>query len=123
MHVKVIIKEPFKDFRVVVVGKEDFSKLVGGLIEFVTLGPDLEIIINEEGKLLGLPANLLNFLHGDVIFGTAIFVKVDGYGEVRNLTEAEAILPNLRKLFPSLTEEASEKIDPEDFMQVRVYPF
>lgn len=36
---------------------ESFQKAVGGYIETVTLATDAVIIVNEEGLLLGLPAN------------------------------------------------------------------
>lgn len=36
---------------------ESFQKEVGGYIEAVTIAEDLVLIVNEEGRLLGLPEN------------------------------------------------------------------
>lgn len=38
-------------------GLEELQKIVGGLIEIVQLDEDRIMVINEEGKLLGLPIN------------------------------------------------------------------
>lgn len=50
--------------------------LVGGYIETLTLGGGIVMIVNEEGKILGLPLNFR--LGSDSIRGTAVFVSVDG---------------------------------------------
>ena len=54
---------------------EGLQKEVEGYIETVTLD-DATIIVNEEGKLLGLPANR-NF-RGDILCGTILICGVDG---------------------------------------------
>ena len=54
---------------------------VDGYIDTVTLGNGIVVLVNEEGKLLGLPVNgqLLYWpLHRDVLFGTVVFVRSDG---------------------------------------------
>ena len=50
---------------------ETFQRLVGGYIETVMLPQNTVMIVNEEGKLKGLPHNF--FYAGDDIVGTAVF--------------------------------------------------
>lgn len=45
-------------------------------IETVSVSRDLALIVNEEGKLQGLPANVL--FRGDWLVGTVVAVGVDG---------------------------------------------
>lgn len=52
------------------------QELVGGYIEPVCLPGGICMIVNEEGKLLGLEPNFP--LERDLIVGTAVFVGVDG---------------------------------------------
>ena len=54
-----------------------FQGLVGGYIETVTVTPGrLVLIVNEEGKLQGMPANVL--FREDWLVGTIVAVGVDG---------------------------------------------
>ena len=63
-----------------------FQQLVGGHIEAVYLPDQIIMIVNEEGKLIGLPPNFrLNY---DTIVGTAVFVSADGE-EVTGLSEQQ----------------------------------
>ena len=58
--INVIVKRPFEP-----VGRlkkidnthEALQRIVGGYIETVTVTPDVVIICNEEGRLMGLPDN------------------------------------------------------------------
>lgn len=55
---------------------EALQELVGGYIETVTLPPDLVVICNEEGRLIGLPFNCRVF---NIPFcGPIIFAGIDG---------------------------------------------
>lgn len=62
-----------------------FQEAVGGYIETVTLErTGLVVIVNEEGKLMGLPLNgMLNIgrLIGDPLAGTVLVVRADPNGE------------------------------------------
>jgi len=67
---------------------EEMQGLVGGLIEFVMLDDGTTLIINEEGKLQGLPCNLDATWHvadrlfsGDYIAGPAVLVSRQELGE------------------------------------------
>ena len=55
---------------------ENYQRIVGGYIECVRWDDDHVLIVNEEGKLLGLDKNFR--FGGDIIVGTAIWIGVDG---------------------------------------------
>jgi Domain of unknown function (DUF3846) len=77
-RITAIIVEPNKTPRVEVIDNtlKTFQKLVGGYIEKVSLSPTIDVIINEEGKLIGLEPNFRTKY--DVIVGTAVFVSHKG---------------------------------------------
>lgn len=60
---------------------------VGGLIEVITLSPTAAIIINDEGKLIGLEGN--RRFRNDVIVGNMLIVGVKGE-EFASLNDIEA---------------------------------
>ena len=55
---------------------EELQRIVGGLIEVVTVTNDMVIICNEEGLINDLPYNF-TFL-GTMFFGPVIFAGTDG---------------------------------------------
>lgn len=55
---------------------KDFQILVDGYIETITISPDLVIICNENGRMLGLPHNC--DLFGHRLVGTLVFAGVRG---------------------------------------------
>lgn len=71
------------EFEEVKGGLSDWQRLVGGLIEVVpTPHPDIEMLINEEGKLDGLPFNpiatlIYPFREYDFLVGTAVIVRLN----------------------------------------------
>lgn len=76
---------------------QQLSGAVGGLIQAVDLKPDLSLWCNEEGKLVGLPVNLVcthmwerAFGPGsDVIVGDCVFTGgTDEDGETIELSQA-----------------------------------
>lgn len=77
--IHVMVKEPGEKWerREVDNTLRAFQGLVGGYIETVTVTPGrLVLIVNEEGKLQGLPGNVL--FRGDWLVGTVVAVGVDG---------------------------------------------
>jgi hypothetical protein len=74
---------------------DTLSGAVGGWIECVALSDDLDMWVNEEGKLVGLPVNVIGtrmwraaFGPTDVIVGNVIFTGgVDDEGETLGLSE------------------------------------
>ena len=79
------------DFRL-----EEMQRMVGGIIEIVYFEDNTVMVINEEGKLLGLPVNQtatdMAAIYNDVIVGNAILMGT---------TEED---------FIGLTKEAAEHI-------------
>ena len=77
-EIRVIFKEPGKtaEVREIPNTLEALQEAVGGYIETMTFTSDCAVIVNEEGKLRGLPVNF-GFL-GDVLVGNVLFVGVDG---------------------------------------------
>jgi hypothetical protein len=85
---KVVIKEPRK-YAYVKEIKNDLKILqdiVGGYIEVISIGNDILMICNEEGKFLELPYNFS--MPNDIIVGTVFFIGNDA-PEFRSLTEEE----------------------------------
>lgn len=62
------------------------QKYVGGLIDIVELEDDVDIIINDEGKLLSLSPNLVLYEFGDIIVGDFLVVGQEN-GETISLSE------------------------------------
>lgn len=80
-----------------------FNELVGGSIEGLTLGSGVSAYINEDGKALGLPVNVVGdqivrvllsqtgrrLMPGDVIVGPIVFLGLpDDDGEDRDVPQA-----------------------------------
>ena len=71
--------------------------IVGGYIEYVDISQDgLQMIINEEGKILDLEYNLgatllynTTHLYNDMILGNAIIVNTDDEGENKSITKED----------------------------------
>ena len=100
--IKAIIKRPDEEFgHIANISNtlENLQKTVGGNIETIRLGTDIVLIVNEEGKLLGLEPNfrLEHGIFADVIVGTAIVVgqKDDDFGDCPIVFEAWKILLKL----------------------------
>lgn len=66
---------------------EVLQGLVGGYIEVASLTSDIDIICNEEGKLIGLGENIN--LDYDIIVGNIIFVSFDDMGNFKSLTDEQ----------------------------------
>ena len=84
--IKVVMLEPNKVARVAEIGTklEDLQSVVGGLIEpaYYLDDPDCCVIVNEEGKMNGLPLNRAVYgkdgLMIDIIAGTAFICDCSG---------------------------------------------
>lgn len=88
---KIVVIEPQKEPEIMEIEGEltEMQEIVGGSIETMPLEevPELLVICNEEGRLLGLDANFENF--NQIIVGTAFVCGVDGE-ELIGLTEKQA---------------------------------
>ncbi len=71
-RIVVMVKEPGENWNPWNIENrlEDFQQLVGGYIETVTVNEELILIVNEEGKLKGLPGNFP--FRGDWLCGTVV---------------------------------------------------
>lgn len=61
-----------------------FQKLVGGFIEHLKINETLGVLVNEEGKLAGLPYNCTIF--GERLMGDIVFIGYNGeenFGDVQ----------------------------------------
>ena len=98
--IRAIIIEPDKDPRIERIHNElhALQRLVDGYIEVCPIVEDMVMIINEEGKLRGLPKNFWMEVIGDYIVGTAVFVGVDGdeFDDVPvTLSDLYSVMPDL----------------------------
>lgn len=98
--IQAIIIEPGKDPRIETIPNElhTLQRLVDGYIEVCPLAEDMVMIINEEGKLRGLPKNFWMEVIGGYIVGTAVFVGVDG----DEFDDVPVTLPALYSVMPNL---------------------
>lgn len=99
--IRVFIKEPKKKAEVKEIENtlSSLQKIVDGYIEVVPFTNDgTHLIINEEGKLTGLPYNFPYY--DDFIVGTAIFTKSDDEGEFSGLTDED--INGLQEEYPYL---------------------
>lgn len=86
--IRVLIVEPNKEPRQVRIEHtlNNLQKIVGGLIEFVELEYNVDLICNEEGKLLNLEFNRV--ITNDVIVGTFI-IAGQNRGETISLSRKQ----------------------------------
>lgn len=68
---------------------EAMQGVVGGLIEMVPLAPHIDIVCNEEGKLLSLPLNRMHPQGHDVICGDMFISRSNAEGETVSLTKKD----------------------------------
>lgn len=88
---RALLKEPGKAAREIDITPDldTLRKLVGGYIESVYLSEDLILIVNDTGKLEGLPPNVfcgIDLLVGNVV---ALGLSTDEDVDFRSLTEYE----------------------------------
>lgn len=100
---QIVIIEPNEKARIEEIGGSlrEMQQIVGGCIESVPFEdlPELRIVCNEEGKLLGLEDNFINY--DDIICGTAFICK-NGKEDFAGLTDDEA--EQVLELFNGIAE-------------------
>jgi hypothetical protein len=80
---------PQIEIRDVPSGLDTMKKLVGGYLELVRVTDEIDMWINEEGKLLELPPNFVLDYKGrtvDIIAGDAFFASNNEEGDTVSLT-------------------------------------
>ena len=104
--IRVLIVQPNKEAKQVRIehSLKDLQNLVGGLIEYIALDRNTDVICNEEGKLMNLELNRV--LGRDVIAGTFLVVG-NHYGEIISLSKKQ--LKKYKKFF--CIENSKSKID------------
>ena len=96
-NIRVVIVEPLREPREAYIENElhTLQKNVGGYIECISLADGIDLVLNEEGKLIGLKPNRgiwpdENGKYQDIVFGTFMCCGVDeSVGEFRSLTDDE----------------------------------
>lgn len=122
--IRVIVKKPFKPFKVVHIPAHDYDHLRQIInchfLDFISLGGDLVMAIDDEGKLVSKPANLKPRQPGynDIIFGTVVIMR-DGFKDLYD-AEIEHLLAVLPIHFHAVTPEENDKIDPNDYCGVEM---
>ena len=86
--ITIIKFEPHKEPEVIDIedSTETYRSLVGGYLEGLALSPTAHIIINEDGKLMGLEPN--RRYRGDVLVGTILIVGTCG-PDIVSLTQEQ----------------------------------
>ena len=92
--IKAIVKEPNKapEVREIENSLRGYQKLVEGYIESVpmpTMEDDIDIVMNDEGKILRLDANIYIPEYDDTLVGTLVVVGVTKDLTWRGLTDKE----------------------------------
>lgn len=101
---KVVFKEVgkagvFKDIEGTL---EEFQTMCGGWIETFPIPQDMVLLINEEGKLMGLEPNIIiqNGYHEDVLVGNIVVVSIRPHdGEFHSLDEKQIELLKTTPIF------------------------
>lgn len=86
--IKILIVEPMRDPYIKEIANtlEEKQKIVGGLIQFVELEDSVDLIFNEEGKILNLEMNRI--ITNDIVCGN-FFIAGQRNGESISLTEKQ----------------------------------
>ena len=78
--IKALVKDPGKAPEIMEVENtlEGLQELIGGFIEVVTKpNTPMVMLVDEEGKMKGLPMNFMDYQIDDFIVGRAVFLGVD----------------------------------------------
>ena len=105
--IKCLVVEPVKKPSIQVIDNTLAAKqeLVGGLIEVVHLSDTADLICNDEGKLIGLPANRI--VGYDVIAGTFLVVGCEWDNENFVSLSDE----NIKKFTEEFDQTLSEQVE------------
>lgn len=65
---------------------------VGGTIQHIKITPEIDMLLNDDGKLIGLPFNRVWFYEGepvDFFVGNLLFVRHDNEGNFTSILESD----------------------------------
>lgn len=97
---------------------KSFQDYVGGLIQVVGLTDDIEIICNDEGKLMNLPLNRAWLIDGelvDVLVGDILACRFDDEGNFDDIKEEDIEEIN-KYLHPYVCTIVGNFIVPDDIV-------
>lgn len=85
--IKVVLQNPGEISRIVTVSNtlEALQDMIGGYIEMHSLSNGLVLVMDEEGRLKGLPENVRCVQYGTIV-GTVFITAADDEGELISLT-------------------------------------
>ena len=85
--IKVVLQRPGEISRIVTVLNtlETLQDMIGGYIEMHSLSNGLVLVMDEEGRLKGLPENVRCVQYGTIV-GTVFITAADDEGELISLT-------------------------------------
>lgn len=124
MKIKVLIIEPKKEPRIAEIENtlESLQTVVGGLVEYVNLEEDIDLICNEEGKINHLEYNRA-IIH-DIICGTFIIAghnngdtislseeKLKYYADYFKLENDEGLIEFLRRYEPDSSNLVEQNLN------------
>lgn len=94
--IRLLVVEPYKaPYQVKVEHTlNNLQSIVGGLIEFIQLEHNVDLVCNDEGKILQLPLN--RAIKDDIIAGT-FFIVGQHYGETISLSRKQ--IKKYKKIF------------------------
>lgn len=103
---RILYKQPGQDPRSMVIPNElgVMQQLVGGHIETLRISDNGILVMNEEGKLLGLEPNFYLGAIGDTIVGPVLVVGEDGE-DFSSLTTRQAVIDLNIMCLPKRIEE------------------
>lgn len=86
--IRILVVKPNEEPHVLKVENtlKELQNIVGGLIEFIQLEHNVDLICNEEGKIRHLPMN--RFVQNDIICGT-FFIAGEHEGETISLSRKQ----------------------------------
>ena len=96
---------------------EAMQEAVGGLIDIIDLGQDTCILLNDEGKLMGLEGN--RRFYDDIIVGNFYICGSDEEGNLTSLTDEQ--MEKYKEIFYEPQEFTEDEI--EETIRIEVITF
>lgn len=105
MMITVVVKHPGEKPKLIEIdnGLDAMQALVGGLIQYVyfdDIGLGIDMVCNEEGKLIGLDYNFI--WNKDIVVGTVFFCAADNEGNSISITKEQ--IRYLTEIFETVIE-------------------
>lgn len=98
------------------------QEYVGGTIQNIRITPEIDMLCNDDGKLIGLPFNRVWFYEGqpvDFIMGNILFVRHDDKGNYTSILEED--IPTILEQFKVCVVLSRDLIIPVPEEELREY--